>query len=85
MVDSKGNNDVPNHDAEKDGGNVEAVLSETIDGQKEQVSGLARHLETVKTPEEEAAEKRYMRKIDLIILPLLTSMFFLASMVRILL
>ena len=37
---------------------------------------------TQKTPEEIEAERRFVVKIDLCILPLLTIMYFLASLVR---
>jgi hypothetical protein len=45
------------------------------------VSGIARHVDTARTPEEARLEKRFVRKVDFIILPLLTSMYFLASLV----
>jgi hypothetical protein len=45
-------------------------------------NGLALHQETPKTPEEERAERLFVLKIDLLILPLLTITFFLASLVR---
>jgi hypothetical protein len=50
---------------------------ETIDG----VNSLAYHEETPKTPEEAKAERNLVRKIDFIILPILASMYFLASLV----
>ena len=46
------------------------------------LSGLAQHEESVKTPEEIRAEKRFVLKVDLMILPILIIMFFLASLVR---
>lgn len=45
------------------------------------VSGIAKHADLARTPEESRLEKRFVRKIDFIILPLLTSMYFLASLV----
>jgi hypothetical protein len=45
------------------------------------LNGLALHEEVPRTPEEEKAEKRFVLKIDLLILPLLIIMFFLASLV----
>lgn len=39
------------------------------------------HAEQPKTPEELKAERRFVRKIDLWILPLLSVMYFLASLV----
>lgn len=41
----------------------------------------AYHAEQPKTPEEIDAEKRFVRKVDLWILPLLSIMYFLASLV----
>lgn len=41
----------------------------------------AYHAEQAKTPEEVQSEKRFVRKIDLWILPLLSLMYFLASLV----
>ena len=46
------------------------------------VNGLAQHEESVKTLEEIKAEKRFVLKVDLMILPILIIMFFLASLVR---
>ena len=46
------------------------------------LNGLAQHEEAVKTPEEIKAEKRFVLKVDLMILPILILMFFLASLVR---
>jgi len=46
------------------------------------LNGLALHEEVPRTPEEEAAERRFVLKIDFLILPLLIIMFFLASLVR---
>lgn len=40
------------------------------------------HCSSSTTPEEEAAERRFVLKIDFLILPLLIIMFFLASLVR---
>lgn len=45
------------------------------------VSGIAKHAVSARTPEEARLEKRLVRKVDFIILPLLTSMYFLASLV----
>jgi hypothetical protein len=44
-------------------------------------SGLAKHLSRSKTLEETKAEKRFVLKTDLIVLPLIASMYFLASLV----
>jgi hypothetical protein len=46
------------------------------------LNGLALHEEVPRTPEEGAAERRFVLKIDFLILPLLIIMFFLASLVR---
>jgi hypothetical protein len=46
------------------------------------VNGLALHEEVPRTPEEETAERRFVLKIDFLILPLLIIMYFLASLVR---
>lgn len=44
---------------------------------------MAQHEETVQTPEEIKAEKHLVQKVDLMILPILTIIFFLASLVYI--
>lgn len=44
-------------------------------------SGLAIHEEVVLTPEETRAERRYVLKLDFIILPLCAIMYFLATLV----
>jgi hypothetical protein len=49
--------------------------------EKTQKSGLAIHEEVVLTPEETRAERRYVLKLDLIILPLCAVMYFLATLV----
>jgi hypothetical protein len=46
------------------------------------LNGLALHEEVPKTTEEERAERRFVLKIDFLILPLLIIMFFLAQLVR---
>ena len=46
-------------------------------------NALSYHQEVSKTPEETLAERRFVRKIDLLILPLLAILYFLASMVSI--
>jgi hypothetical protein len=46
------------------------------------LNGLALHEEAPRAPEEERAERRFVLKIDFLILPLLITMFFLASLVR---
>lgn len=53
------------------------------DDNLKQQNGLAQHVNIEKTPEEIAGEKRFLRKCDLLILPLLATMYFLASMVSI--
>jgi hypothetical protein len=45
------------------------------------VNGLEKHLSQVRTPEEAKAERRFVLKTDLTILPLLVSIYFLASLV----
>ena len=45
-------------------------------------NGFACNFESLKTPEEIKAEKRFVRKIDFMILPLLAISLFLASLVR---
>ncbi len=45
-------------------------------------SGLAAHTETFQTTEEKQAERRFVLKVDLMILPLLVLSVFLASLVR---
>jgi hypothetical protein len=52
---------------------VETVHAE-LDGPVKPGNGLAQHVEI-------KAERRFVRKIDFLILPLLTIMFFLASLV----
>ena len=44
-------------------------------------NGFACNFESLKTPEEIKAEKRFVRKIDFMILPLLAISLFLASLV----
>lgn len=44
-------------------------------------NGLLCHQEIVKTPEEARAERRFVRKIDLHLLPLICIVYFLASLV----
>jgi hypothetical protein len=44
-------------------------------------SGLAVHSEAVLTPEEKRAEKKFILKADLIILPLIATVYFLAALV----
>lgn len=45
------------------------------------VSGIEQHLRHESTPEEKKAEKRFVLKTDFIVLPLLASMYFLATLV----
>ncbi len=45
------------------------------------VSGIAMHMEASRTAEEKKAEKRFVLKVDMVILPLITSLYLLASMV----
>lgn len=45
-------------------------------------SGLAVHEERLLTQEELKAEREYVLKLDLILLPLLSLMYFLASLVK---
>ncbi|CAK7237343.1 hypothetical protein SBRCBS47491_009943 [Sporothrix bragantina] len=45
-------------------------------------NGLAQHVNIDRTPEEIVAEKRFLRKCDLLILPLLSITYFLASLDR---
>lgn len=56
-------------------------MSTLVHEKDEYVSGIAKHAHSARTPEEARLEKRFVRKIDFIILPLLTSMYFLASLV----
>jgi hypothetical protein len=51
-------------------------------GHRKPGNGLAKHDVQPRTAEEERVEKRFVRKIDFFILPLLASMYFLASLVR---
>lgn len=44
-------------------------------------SGLAIHEEVLLTPEEARAERRYVLKLDFIVLPLCAIMYFLATLV----
>jgi hypothetical protein len=46
------------------------------------LNGLVLQEEVPRTPEEERAERRFVLKIDFLILPLLIIMFFLASLIR---
>lgn len=46
------------------------------------LNGLALHREPAKSQEEERAERRLILKIDLLILPLLITIFFFSSLVR---
>lgn len=48
-------------------------------------NGLDIHEKAVLTPEEARAERRYVLKLDFIVLPLIAVMYFLATLVRILL
>ncbi|OQV08074.1 hypothetical protein CLAIMM_12399 [Cladophialophora immunda] len=73
-------------DADK-GAASSAVFVELASGNNGEVdvkqqSGLAQHVNIEKTPEEIAAEKRFLRKCDMLILPLLSTMYFLASLDR---
>lgn len=72
-------------DAEKSAGenDVQIELAAENDGDAKQHNGLAQHVNIERTPEEIAAEKRFLRKCDMLILPLLSIMYFLASLVRI--
>jgi hypothetical protein len=54
------------------------------DVKKESVAFDEHDIKEPATPEEAAAERAFIRKIDFIILPLLIVMYFLASLVRIL-
>ncbi len=47
-------------------------------------NALTYHREVVKTPEEAGAERRFVRKIDFLLLPLLGVLYFLASLVSVL-
>ncbi len=49
--------------------------------QDKSTSGFAEHQEVPKTPEEIREDRRLLWKIDLIILPLVSVMYFLASLV----
>jgi hypothetical protein len=51
------------------------------DGEKPPINGIAKHLSQTRTPDEAKAEKRFVLKTDCIVLPLLASMYFLASLV----
>ena len=46
-----------------------------------QANGLAQHLETARTPEDIRVERRYLLKVDFMILPILALTLFLASLV----
>jgi len=59
------------------------ALSHVEDSADKSISGIAQHLPQTKTPEEVKAEKRFVRRVDFIILPLLASMYFLAQLVKI--
>ncbi|OQU99153.1 hypothetical protein CLAIMM_04827 [Cladophialophora immunda] len=58
------------------------ALTHLKDASNKPVSGISKHLEQARTPEEAKAEKRFVLKTDLIVLPLLASMYFLASLDR---
>ncbi|KIY01719.1 uncharacterized protein Z520_01857 [Fonsecaea multimorphosa CBS 102226] len=58
------------------------ALTHVEDTSNKPVSGIGKHLAQARTPEEAKAEKRFVLKTDLIILPLLASMYFLASLDR---
>ncbi len=58
------------------------TLAHEEDAAHKPISGIAKHMTRTKTPEEAKAEKRFILKTDLIVLPLLASMYFLASLVR---
>lgn len=45
------------------------------------VGGLVAHEEIALMPEDQAAERRFILKVDCIVLPLLSLMYFLASLV----
>lgn len=55
--------------------------AESVEDVAKMSNGLTTHEETVLTPEERMAEKKFIRKVDLTILPLITIMYFLASLV----
>jgi hypothetical protein len=69
-------------DSEKiENANMESV-NEEVPTPHKPVNGLAQHEEIFLTAEEIKAERKFVLKIDLLILPLLIIMFFLASLVR---
>ena len=59
---------------------VQAAI--THDEELKTPNGLAQHMENPQTAEEIKAEKRFVLKVDLMILPLLVLSVFLASLVR---
>jgi hypothetical protein len=65
---------------------AEREISHAEDGGRDEpnplLNGLALHQESPKTTEEERAERRFVLKIDLLILPLLIMTLFFASLVR---
>jgi hypothetical protein len=60
---------------------ISHARNEGIDEPEALLSGLALHQELPKALEEERAERRFVLKIDLLILPLLIFTFFYASLV----
>jgi hypothetical protein len=70
-----------NANAQKTGEEVfELDLVATETAMDTGVNGLAAHQETVLTPEERHAEKRFRLKIDFMILPLIATIYFLAAL-----
>ena len=61
---------------------VEGLKTVTSHDEEIKMNGLAAHTETFQTPEEVKAEKRYVLKIDVMILQLLVLSVFLSSLVR---
>ncbi|KIW34299.1 uncharacterized protein PV07_01086 [Cladophialophora immunda] len=77
---TSGSSVIPLHRAKDDIPLV--ALTHLEDASNKPVSGISKHLEQARTPEEAKAEKRFVLKTDLIVLPLLASMYFLASLDR---
>ena len=54
---------------------------EMVHSNTKALDGFAQHLETQRTAEERRIERRFLLKVDLVILPILALMLFLASLV----
>jgi hypothetical protein len=64
-----------------DGIEMTRVATQHVEDTQKQSSGFAIHEETERTVEEKKIEKRLVLKLDMILMPFLGTIYFLASMV----